>query len=117
MAAKSIRNYMSQVAALLVSSLVKGNHANKPSNLPDGSNLALSVMEQVTGMEMKPIKLHQHMNYDMTSLCTFEGDRPISKNSNNWARVSSKSLARGCRGTRSIWKAGEELNCNGLMVK
>ena len=107
MAGTSLRNLMSQVATLLVTSYVKGGY-EKPKDLPIGSTLGHKVMEQITGQQMKPIHPFQHINYDMTSTYVFEGTIPKSPGQEQWARVSTATQARGTRNRKSIWTNQED---------
>jgi len=116
MAGTSMRNTMSQVATLLVTSYVKGSY-EKPKDLPDGSNLGHKVMEQLTGQKMKPIHAFQHVNYDMTSTYVFDGAVPNNPGQDHWARVSTATQARGTRNRKSIWINEEEMKFNGISVK
>ena len=94
MAGTSVRNLISQDATLLVTSFVEG-HYEKPKNLPEGSSLAHSIMEKVTGQKMKPILPFQHINYDMTSTYVWDGDVRSDAGQNQWAIKINVDQRRG----------------------
>ena len=48
MASTSIRNLVSQVSTLLVTSFVEGDY-EKPNNLPHGYSLARNIMKNIIG--------------------------------------------------------------------
>ena len=66
---------------------------------------------------MKPIEPFQTGNCDMTSMFVWEGTASENQSSNNWARVSTESQAKGERSVTSYYVDSEEVKCNGLTVK
>ena len=116
MAGTSLRNLMSQTTAMMSSSFVPGEY-NKPKNLPEGSVAAHKLMEGITGLKMRPIRSCQQVNYDITTEYAFEGSAPDDLSRDQWARVSTKSQARGARSSKSMWRSEENSKCNGISVK
>ena len=116
MASSSLRNLAAHIITTIFTSFVKGKY-NPPEGLCKGASLAHKIIEDITGQEVKPIEPFQTGNCDMTTMFVWKGTASKHQSSNNWARVSTASQAKGERFVTSYYVNSEEVKCNGLTVK
>jgi transposase len=114
-ASYSQRNVMSTICTAIYSQFRPGNW-DKPPNLPPGSLLAHKLVEDLFGMNMKPVENWQIMNFDMTSYYTCAGIAR-GQTDHEWRIVSSSAVTKDVKKIRSATQQEDESKFNGITVK
>ena len=113
-AARSVRNCMSQICAVAYSHYVPcvDRYEHKPG-IMKGSTDLMKLVQKITGTFVQPVKKENIMNTDMTSMYYYAGVAHDDRKSHRWARVGKENLEYDCRNRSSAWKdtkkIGEQL--------
>ena len=87
-AARSVRNCMSQICAVAYSHCVPSmdRYEHKPGIMKDSTEL-INLVQKVTGTFVRPVKKENIMNTDMTSMYYYAGVAYDDRKGHRWARV------------------------------